>query len=400
MAERNLLIICNSFPNEENSFIGGNFVKQQIKYLSKHFDHVFVISPVAFGMDLVRKASFSDYHYDNVQVFFPKYINFPFFYHHSRFIWRYLETRAVVSVIQNQEISFDIIHAHFTWPSGSVAVRLKETYKVPVIITEGSSTTLYRELGSLNWYYTETYQLSDIIIRNNIKDIPLFVKAGVDREKIFHVQYGYDKKTYFPLPKEEARRKLEIGPGKKVILTIGRLYVEKGHSFLIDAMRTIIQHYPEAVCYIGGTGPLREKLQQEIDKHHLENSVKLVGFVPSDFMTTWINAADLFVLPSLTEGNPTVMFECLGCGVPFIGTTVGGIPEVINSDDFGLLVEPANSEDLAAKIILGLTKDWSRERILEYAEQYSLEKTASVIIGLYQRICTSMKDRSRGKQDI
>jgi len=82
-------------------------------------------------------------------------------------------------------------------------------------------------------------------------------------------------------------------------------------------------------------------------------------------MNLWINAADIFVLPSLGEGNPTIMFECLGCGKPFVGTTVGGVPEVITSDDYGLLVEPADPKDLARKILMALGREWDREAILQ-----------------------------------
>ena len=71
------------------------------------------------------------------------------------------------------------------------------------------------------------------------------------------------------------------------------------------------------------------------------------------------------------EGNPTVMFECLGCGKPFIGTKVGGIPEIIVSDDYGLLCEPANSEDLAEKILIALDKEWDEEKIRNYAKQFT-----------------------------
>ena len=99
-----------------------------------------------------------------------------------------------------------------------------------------------------------------------------------------------------------------------------------------------------------------------------------------------MNACDLFVLPSLSEGNPTVMFEALGCGKPFVGTKVGGVPEVIASDDYGLLVEPADSEDLVEKILVALDREWDREKILTYAERYTWENVAKEIMGVYTQI--------------
>lgn len=59
-----------------------------------------------------------------------------------------------------------------------------------------------------------------------------------------------------------------------------------------------------------------------------------------------------------TNRTKTVMFECLGCGKPIVGTKVGGVPEIITSEDYGFLVEPANSEDLAEKILIALDKEW------------------------------------------
>ena len=99
-----------------------------------------------------------------------------------------------------------------------------------------------------------------------------------------------------------------------------------------------------------------------------------------------MNACDVFVLPSLNEGNPTVMFECLGCGKPFIGTSVGGVPDVINSEAYGLLVEPANPKDLAEKILIGLDKEWDYKKIRGYAEQFTWEDTAKEIVKVYNTV--------------
>ena len=118
----------------------------------------------------------------------------------------------------------------------------------------------------------------------------------------------------------------------------------------------------------------------------LGERVKLLGSVPGDQLTLWMNACDLFVLPSLNEGNPTVLVEVLGCGKPFVGTKVGGVPEVISSDDYGLLVEPADPGDLAEKILVALDREWDREKILGYAERYTWENIAKEIVGVYEQV--------------
>lgn len=109
-------------------------------------------------------------------------------------------------------------------------------------------------------------------------------------------------------------------------------------------------------------------------------------------MDEYCNASDLFMLPSLNEGNPTIMFEALGCGKPFVGTKVGDVPEVITSDVYGLLVEPGDADDLAEKILVALDKEWDRGAILEYAERFTWESIAEKIIMVYQRLLSLHKN--------
>ncbi len=77
-----------------------------------------------------------------------------------------------------------------------------------------------------------------------------------------------------------------------------------------------------------------------------------------------MNACDLFVLPSISESFGVVQIEALACGKPVVATRNGGSEEVITSDDYGLLVDPANPNELREKIIEAPDKDWDREKIL------------------------------------
>jgi len=385
MADNNLLVITNNYPNEDNSYIGDIFVKEQIKFLKNYFDTVFVISPVAYGVERLRKTIHRDYRYDNVKVYFPKYLNFPFLYNYWRYGWIFLESRAIRDLIQKEKISFSIIHAHFTWPSGAVAVELKRTFDVPVIVTEGSSRTLYKELHQKNPYYIKTYQCCDAIIRNNLRDVPLFCEAGINRSKIYYADYGYDPKKFNPIPITEARQIVGVEPQSEILVCISRLFEEKGQMNLIEAMEKVVKKYPHCICYLGGTGPMDNALRQMIIRLHLEDNVKMIGFVPDKELSSWINSANLFVLPSLMEGNPTVMFECLGCGIPFLGTNVGGIPEIIISDEYGLVIEAGNAADLADKLISGLDRQWNREKIHAYAKRFSAENSAISIMAIYRK---------------
>jgi len=384
--ENNLLVITNNFPNEDNSYIGDIFVKEQINYIKNYFDNVFVISPIAYGMEYLRKTKQNDYQFDNVKVFFPKYLNNPLFWYYSRSIWLTLETRAVMSLIQKQKLHYDLIHAHYTWPSGAVAVKLRQTIKAPVIITEHTHQTLYKALHERNPYYLNTWKECDAIIRVNNKDIPLIIKCGVDSSKVFSIPNGYNPEKYYFIHKKKVHQLLDLPGDFKFILNISRLYEEKGQKYLISAIHNIVQDRDDIICYIGGIGPLKKYLEKQIISLNLEKNVRMIGFIPDNKINMWMNAADLFVLPSLNEGNPTVMFEALGCGVPFVGTSVGGVPEIITSEKYGLLVEPGNTDDLAEKIMIALDREWDRKAIREYAEQFTWENIARQIVEVYKQV--------------
>jgi glycosyltransferase involved in cell wall biosynthesis len=78
------------------------------------------------------------------------------------------------------------------------------------------------------------------------------------------------------------------------------------------------------------------------------------------------------------------MFESLGCGKPFIGTKVGGVPEIISSQEYGLLCDSGDEEALAENILKALDQEWNTEKILSYAEEFSWENICKNIEGVYK----------------
>jgi len=123
-----------------------------------------------------------------------------------------------------------------------------------------------------------------------------------------------------------------------------------------------------------------------ITEFELENFVMLKGFVFHERLPTLMNSCDFFVLPSLSEGNPTVMFEALGCGLPFLGTKVGGIPEVIISEDYGYVFDSADSGRLSQAMLLALNREWDKKVIIDYAKKFSRKNIAEQIISVYESI--------------
>ncbi len=370
MTPRNLLVITNNFPDEGSRSIGGIFVKEQLRYLAQDFDRVTVISPSMFITGTIRGFVHKDYSYGNVDVHFLKYLNVPFFYRYGRKVWIFMQYRAVDRFIRKRGIKFDLIHAHYTWASGTVGAALKRKHKVPLIVTEHTSVAIKRAMDEKDPVFKDAWDMADAIIRVRGGDIERFASMGVPIQKVHHIPNGFDGGKFHPMDQAECRRSLDLPLDKKIVMNVGNLVGVKGQKYLIAAMKKIAEKDKSVICVIVGGGKLNNVLHKQIEDSGLSDTVLMVGGKPHGDIACWMNACDVFTLASLSEGNPTVMFEALACGKPFVGSGVGGIPEVIDSEDLGLLSEPMDVDALAANISAAVSKSWNKELILEHAKRY------------------------------
>jgi len=385
MKTRTLLILALSYANQDDSFFGGNFVKNQVHALKGYFKKIIVIAPVLRSFGYLEKEKLcTDYIDDNVEVYFPRCWYIPVFWRSKIPIGN--RQKVVENTIKHHRIHFDLIHAHFTWPSGYIGVMLKKEHGIPLVTTIHENSRLFdQEVRISNPLINRAWSDADALIRVNRKDIPVLKHYN---ERVFSIPNGFSS-SFHRIDTMVARERLGLPQEVKILFTLGVLIKRKGFNFLIDAMEQICRHREDVLCYIGGAGEEKDNLQRQINKLQLGEKVHLLGLVPNDDLPLWMNACDLFVLPSLGEGNPTVMFEALGCGKPFIGTRVGGVPEIITSEVYGLLVEPADASDLAEKITMALNREWDREKILVYAQQFTWENIAKNIVDVYALVLES-----------
>jgi len=382
LKDKTLLILTPSYPNEDESFIAETFVKYQVDELKRYFKKIIVIAPVLRSFGYLKKDRLcKDYTYENVEVYFPRSIYIPLFWLSKILIDNRLQ--AVERCIEEHHLHFDLIHAHFTWPSGYIGVRLKEKYGKPVIITIHENGDWFdQEVGMNHPLINTAWSGADALIRVNRKDVPVLKHYN---ERVYSIPNGFSP-AFHPIDTAVARERLGLPGDVKIVFSLGNLIQRKGFNYLIDAMEQICNQRDDVLCFIGGAGPERGSLQGQIDRLHLGEKVKLLGSVPSDILPLWMNACDLFVLPSLSESFGVVQIEALACGKPVVSARNRGSEEVVISDEYGLLVEPADPEDLAEKILTALDRKWDREAILAYAERYTWEKIAKEIMGVYAKL--------------
>jgi len=384
---KTLLVITPDFPEEKKRYIGSIFVKDQIEPLKKFFRKIIVICPVLFSFRVLPNDRYcTDYQYDNVNVYYPRCfflprgLSIPCMNNKQKmsFDFRYA---AVRRLIEKENIRFDLIHAHFTWPSGAIAVRLKEEFHVPVIVTiHEDSGWLEEEITGNDPRITATWENADALIRVNRIEVPVLQKFNT---AVFAVPNGFAP-GYTPLDVQKCRRALNLPKEQQILFTFGDLLERKGFQYLIEAMKLLSDQHKGLLCIIAGKGRFKTNLNNLVEKLNLKDTVIILDqYIPTEKMPIWINSANLFIFPSLKESFGIVQIEALACGKPVIAAKNTGSIEVISSEDVGILCEPGNAASLADAISRGLEHSWDTAQILAYAQHYRWDIIAEDLIRVY-----------------
>ena len=381
--DQDLLIVCHNYDT---------FVKSQVDPLAAAFDNVTVLvryNPIAEVSEYLPIQWLRPYRKDakvdldavpeNVTVALTPLLYLPTDRGYEKLGAKH--ARALGDQVERLGIDPDLIHAHFTWTAGYAATRLGTEYDVPTVVTvHANRDRLLEEYSSGTAGIYETWRTADAVIRVNERDVPLLERYS---DEVHAIPNGFSRDRYRLLDRHDAREALGVDPDRTVIFTLGTLKRRKGHRYLLEAMEHVVETHPEALCVIGGQGETIRDLKRRRRNLGLTDHVEILGYVPEGNVDVWMNACDVFCLPSLSEGNPTVMFEALGCGKPYLGTDVGGVGEIVTSEEYGLLCEPADPEGLATILTEGLAREWDTRRIREYAEEFTWENVTREIEGIY-----------------
>ncbi|MFH1423476.1 MAG: glycosyltransferase [Candidatus Nealsonbacteria bacterium] len=173
-----------------------------------------------------------------------------------------------------------------------------------------------------------------------------------------------------------------------VVMTVARLEKVKGIEYLIKAIVNLqISNFQLSII---GNGSERKNLESLVEKLSLRDKVKFLGEIPNEKVPEYLAAADCFVLPSLKEGFGIVILEAQAAGIPVIGTKVGGILDLIEDGQTGLLVAPENASQIREAIIKIKSEPELSETLVKNAKnnliKYDWQNIADRVCQVYQKV--------------
>ncbi|MCD4677444.1 MAG: glycosyltransferase family 4 protein [Desulfobacula sp.] len=292
---------------------------------------------------------------------------------------------------------FDVLHSHGY--KGNILMGFIPKYirKIPLICT------LHGYTSTSGFSRMKIYEWLDTFIHRYLDAVVLVNKGMLNHPKLKNRSHLYSKVINNGIPVDDSdltpennnpnntdislqKKLIENFAGKRFVIgAIGRLTLEKGFKYLINAFSLVFQQKKDICLVIIGEGQEEQFLKKLISQHNLDRHVLMTGYI--DNARRMLPCFDLFIIPSLTEGLPITLLDAMYAKVPVIASKVGGIPDVLDNGDIGVLFQPGDHMSL---------KNAIREVIKnsEFARQISIKAFKKVIT------CYSSKNMALEYQDL
>lgn len=247
--------------------------------------------------------------------------------------------------------AFDVLNTHSGHDSlvAGSAARLART---PLIVRTRHLALPISSLATYTWIPHRVIAVSHYVRR-------YLISAGVAEKRVQTIHDGIVK----PEPVAHSTLRAELGLGNDALIAcmVAIMRDEKGHEDLIAAVRPLLESHPDFHVVMAGDGPAFERIKGIVEGAGIAGRIHLLGFrtdVPNIF-----RGSDFFVLPTHQEALGQAFIEAMAAGLPVIGTHVDGVPELIENDVNGLLVQPRDPVSLRAAIARMIDEPELRQRL-------------------------------------
>lgn len=261
-----------------------------------------------------------------------------------------IQLASKIAEIADRE-KLHIVHAHYAIPHAICAILGKQmaTRHFKIVTTlHGTDITVLGQDSSLKKAIQFGINSSDCVTAVSYA-LALETERLIDPNKRIHPVYNFvDERVYKPNHQSHKYLKKQFGieENEKVIIHVSNFRAVKRVQDVIESFRLIAEKVPAKLLLVGD-GPEMSKIVQMVDDYHLTNRVLFLG--KQENLEELYGISDLLLLLSEKESFGLVALEAMACGVPCIGTNIGGIPEVIDHEITGFICEVGNIREISAK---------------------------------------------------
>jgi L-malate glycosyltransferase len=296
--------------------------------------------------------------------------------------WRFAQTV--------KQLAPDIIHAHD--PHGVAMAALALSFgaaargrRPPPLVASRRVDFHLKGNAFSRWKYRPV----DCFIAASEAIRQILIADGIPADRTVTVHEGIDPDLIAAAEPVDVHQAFWLPHGSAVVGNIAALVPHKGQRYLIEAAHLVLQHMPDTRFVILGEGELRDPLERLVEERRLQKHVLLPGF-RTDVLGC-LKTFDLFVMSSITEGLGTSLLDAMACARPIVATRAGGIPELVENEVNGLLVEPRDAEALARAIVRALADESLRERLRRAGlarvnERFTAVRMVAETVRVYERV--------------
>lgn len=199
------------------------------------------------------------------------------------------------------------------------------------------------------------------------------VDMGIDRNQIILISTMFDGSLFAGIKKQSDNNHI-------ILLFMSRFVAGKGIMELLDAFNKIRMLHPELSLHLAGDGSEKIAVEKKISELNLQKNVKLPGYIKGKEKAQELVNADIFILPSYSEGCPISLLEAMAAGLPVITTAVGGIPDIITEGENGILLANHTSSEIERGIKKMLGSEIERRKIGELNKKIAWENYESKFV--------------------
>lgn len=288
---------------------------------------------------------------------------------------------------------YQTVHAHYVFPSGLIGLFFKLVWKSKLVVTAhgGDIDKMAKKNRLIQKVTTFILKRSDFVIavgQRLYQEIQDHYK--VESKKLLLLSMGVNRNIFRKVAnKEKMKSKLKINKSNPIILFVGNITRNKGLIDLIKAFALVKKQIVQAELHIIGSAK-NKPFVEELTSIIKEDSLVGITFhepKPQHEIAEWMNAADIFVLPSYIEGFGLVALEAMACGAPVVASNVGGLSYLLNNGS-GILIPPSNSSALSEGISQVLNKKEIRDMLiqngLKRAEEHDQKNIINKLKEIYQ----------------